>query len=232
MRWIVALSLLAGLADADERGVATVTRNIFCSTCGRAPPETAVDLELVATMVVARDESWSLALVRERESGRPWLVRRGSALPGGALVTRVVDRRVWLTRGGRAEAIDLAVEANEPPAAPRSREIRCDGDRCEIDRALVERLLRDPSQVAGDALFAPAPRDGRPWGFRVNAVRPSSVFAQIGLRSGDVVTAINGQPTATPDQLLALWTRLRSASRLAVRIDRRGAALTLDYTIR
>jgi general secretion pathway protein C len=75
-------------------------------------------------------------------------------------------------------------------------------------------------------------RDGRPLGFRVFAIRPGSLFARLGMTNGDTILAINGNDMSTPDQALALYSKLRNASHLSLELERRGGRQTLDYVIR
>lgn len=112
------------------------------------------------------------------------------------------------------------------------RGVRCNGSQCEIDRPLIDKLLANTTALATSARFVPSVRDGRPNGFKLYAIRPSSIFAKIGLENGDTVKSINGMEMSTPDQALGVYTKVRSASHLSVTVDRRGETATLDYTIR
>jgi len=82
------------------------------------------------------------------------------------------------------------------------------------------------------ARFVPSVRDGKPNGFKVYAIRPSSLFGKIGMQNGDTIKSINGNEMSTPDQALSLYTKLRSASHLTLSIERRGETVTMDYTIK
>lgn len=126
-----------------------------------------------------------------------------------------------------------------PPAAPVecpadvTRAVRRTGDAAyEIDRAALDRLLDQPPALATGARFVPALRDGKPDGLRVYAVRPCSLFARLGLQSADRIQSIDGQDVSTPDRALAAYQRLRQASDLTLRLERRGQEIALRYQIR
>jgi general secretion pathway protein C len=260
--------------DTEE----VVKRNVFCSTCSpivakdavaangdnptepagpSAPQRTSLQLELVSTMVVPSDEKWSMAVIRDlslkdKEAG---LYAKGSKLPGstGAVVMRVVTKKVYLRNGQRIEFLDLdgagdrpavASAAAPPPISPPAvasgdplddqigNHIRCTGSACEIDRSLVDQALANTTSLATAARFVPSIKDGRPNGFKLYAIRPSSIFWRIGLQNGDTIKQINGMEMNSPDQALGVYTKVRSASHLTVAVDRRGETVTLDYTIR
>lgn len=238
----------ASSSRADKDIAAIVARNLFCSQCeaarsdGAAPvplPSSAprlstLPLELVATMVVPDDALWSMAVLRETGDPRAQaaLFARGSRLLRiGAIVERVVNRRVYLRVGdGALEYLDLdervAVSAT-PVRQPTPSDVDCAGGSCVVPRALVERLLANPAGL-GPVRFAPTEKGG----FRIGGLRPDNVLAQLGLANGDTITSLNGTPLGDITQVLQLYPKLRSASHLAIGVDRRGASRTLDVTIR
>ncbi|HEX2570254.1 MAG TPA: type II secretion system protein GspC [Polyangia bacterium] len=227
-----------------------------------APQKSSLQLELVSTMVVPSDELWSMAVIRDlsTKDHEPQLYRRGSSLAGGqATVARVVEKRVYLRNSGRLEYLELdgaaplpqAQNNGIPPGAgvPGASQtalaqvgdpvddsigsrVRCTGAQCEIERGLVDQLLNNTTALATAARFVPSIKDGRPNGFKLYAIRPSSIFGRIGLQNGDTIKSINGLEMNTPDQALGVYTKVRNASHLTVTVDRRGETVTLDYTIR
>jgi general secretion pathway protein C len=64
------------------------------------------------------------------------------------------------------------------------------------------------------------------------AIRPSSVYAKLGLANGDTLQAINGFELTSADKALEVYTKLREATSLQVSVTRRGKDMTINYTIR
>ena len=110
--------------------------------------------------------------------------------------------------------------------------VRCSGSQCDVERPLLDKLLANTTALATAARFVPSVKDGRPNGFKLYAIRPSSIFGKIGLQNGDTIRSINGMEMSSPDQALGIYTKLRTASHLTVQVERRGETVTLDYTIR
>ena len=102
----------------------------------------------------------------------------------------------------------------------------------EIKAAMLERLLQDPSAFAKGARLVPAVRNGQPSGFKLYAIRPSSVYAKLGFENGDTVLAINGFDVNSADKALEAYTKLRAAKTLSIQIERRGKPLTLVITVK
>jgi type II secretion system protein C len=216
------------------------------------PQKTSLQLELVSTMVCPDDDNWSMAIIRELATQQkdPGMFNKGMTIGvSGAEVIKVLSKRVYIKNGGRTEYVELDGAAPVPPpsAAPPSppmaagdanmgdipdSSVRCSGNNCTVERALVEKLLANTAMLATSARFVPSIKDGKPNGFKLYAIRPQSIFGRIGLQNGDTIKQINGSDMTTADAALSLYTKLRNASHLSVQVERRGETVALDYTIR
>jgi general secretion pathway protein C len=218
-----------------------------------SPQKTSLQLELVSTMVCPEDDRFSMGIIRDLSTQQkdPGMYNKGAAIGAtGATVLKVLSKRVYITNGGRTEYLELegapaavaAATAPMPPPAVAMNDanlgdlpdgsVKCNGNACTVERALVEKLLSNTAMLATSARFVPSIKDGKPNGFKLYAIRPASIFGRIGLQNGDTIKAINGSEMTTPDAALALYTKLRNASHLSVQVERRGETVALDYTIR
>ncbi|HZS39732.1 MAG TPA: type II secretion system protein GspC [Polyangia bacterium] len=153
-------------------------------------------------------------------------------------MTRALTVLLFVSSIARA---DLTVVNRHSPqsaaprdACPRERgfEIQCRGHHCDVERAFLDRVMENLSSIATCARIVPSLVDGRPLGFKLYAIRPQSLFARLLLRNGDRIETINGMDLTSPDKALEVYTRLRAADNFVVALERRGEALTLDYSIR
>ncbi len=109
---------------------------------------------------------------------------------------------------------------------------KIDDSHYQVSRGVVDKVLANPMAVAKGARVVPAVKDGKPYGFKLYAIRPSSIWARVGLTNGDTLVAVNGFDLKTPDKALEVYTKLRDATSLAVDIVRRGTPLTVNISIR
>jgi hypothetical protein len=131
----------------------------------------------------------------------------------------------------------LRIDGPPPPPplgeADYARGIHCDSPgHCTIERKLLERVLEESSSLAMSARIVPSIHDGKPDGFKLYAIRPGSFFAHLGFENGDTIQTINGMDMSSPERALELYTKIRNATNIAVRIVRRGEPKTLEFTIR
>jgi general secretion pathway protein C len=209
--------------------------------------KSTLSLELVATMWFEDDPRWSMAVIRDTGSKEKDAVMYNAGKFIGSTqvkVVRVDPRKVYLRNNNRYEFLEIEGEARKAPVveaavgaatgtdADVQRGVRCNGANCDVDRSLLDKLLANTTELATSARFVPSVKDGRPNGFKLYAIRPTSIFGKIGLQNGDTIKSINGMEMASPDQALSIYSKLRTASHLTVSLERRGETTTLDYTIR
>jgi general secretion pathway protein C len=212
--------------------------------------KTSLPLELVATLIPPLDDKWSMGIIRDMSTKEkdPIMYNKGAIIGStGAEVVKVEPKRVYFTHAGRWEYVEMeggpAPATNPQPRvamapgidAPQgdiTSGVTCNGNACTVERQLVEKLLANTAMLATAARFVPSMKDGKPNGFKLDAIRQNSIFDKLQFQNGDTITAINGSDMSTPDAALALYTKLRNASHLSAQVERHGEKATLDYTIR
>ncbi|MBN2573644.1 MAG: PDZ domain-containing protein [Deltaproteobacteria bacterium] len=217
------------------------------------PQPTSLPLKLVAVMFSPSPEqqSWNMAVIRDNDHKTIGAFGVGAEIHQATLLS-ILDTRVYLDNAGAMEFLDLLSppKGSPPPApAPRStprptpprdaltqaldRGIKKVGERrYEVQRSTLESVMGNLSLLSRSARIVPVLRDGKAYGFRLHSVRPNGPFAKIGLRNGDVIVSINGLEMTTPEKSLEVYSKLKSASHVALGLERSGKKVSQDYTIR
>ena len=215
---------------------------------------TSLPLALLATNIGPRVEE-SYATIINSETQRQGAFSVGDVIPGAVSSGKVRSihfKYIEFENNGRIER--LLLQGAPPPviaaAEPPPPAVAVDGDRddmqvavdsgikkidesnFEIDKSLVEKVLLNPMAIAKGARVVPSMKNGKPDGFKLYAIRPSSAFAKLGLTNGDTLQSINGFELTSADKALEVYTKLREASSLEVEVTRRGKPVTLKYTIK
>jgi hypothetical protein len=103
-----------------------------------------------------------------------------------------------------------------------------------ISRALFDKLGADPKPFLKGARLVPAMKNGKPEGIKLYAIRPTSIFAKLGLSNGDTVHKVNGVDLLSVEDAIKIAEKLKADKKLAkvaVDITRRGKPVTLTFTI-
>lgn len=244
----------------SKDGSPFATRNMFCSECTPPPAvvnadpsqisTTSLPIVLLATMVSTNpDDSYATIVNTDNQKQGAYAV--GDQVPGATGdIKEIHYKYVDFENNGRIERVVLV---GAPPPAVASAPVReqpkpVSGDDMqaslengikktgdntyEIDKSLVDKVLANPMAVAKGARVVPAVKNGKPDGFKLYAIRPSSVYAKLGLSNGDTLQSINGFELTSADKALEAYTKLREATSLEVEVTRRGKPMTLKYSIR
>jgi general secretion pathway protein C len=101
-----------------------------------------------------------------------------------------------------------------------------------IDQRVLNAALDNLGQAMTDARLLPSVKDGKVEGFRVSEVKPSGVFAMIGIKNGDVLHKINDLPVDSPERAIQSLASLKGQNRIKLDLVRDGQPSTLSYDIR
>jgi general secretion pathway protein C len=219
-----------------------VDRNPFCSDC-RAQPgagdpsppsiEAPKDLVLVAIMRGPR----AFASIRNTASGAQGAYGVGDVVPGvgaiaeigGTYVSFGHSRLAFPTADPVPRPVPVPVPDSGSPYADRVNKLS--DTAYEIDRSLLTDLMTAGAQVKG-VRITPAYKDGKLSGVRVARAQKGSLADAVGLRTGDVVEAIDGMALDDINVSLEAMGKLRTASSVRLAIKRGGNPVEIDYRLR
>jgi general secretion pathway protein C len=197
---------------------------------------TKLPLKLLGT-AASPDPKRSWAAVEDLESRKHLVVRVDDHLRERARVVRIERRRIVLENGTRRE--ELALEEGQAPGGPRRPGSAAGGiqrtgaDSFSVSRSEVTQALQNPATLFSQARILPKYESGSMVGVQLNAIKPGSLFEQIGIQSGDVITQFNGMKIDSPEQSAALLREFTEAKQFSVIVQGAdGRERTLSYEIR
>ena len=246
----------------SKDGGQLATRNIFCSECTppvvavNLDPQsvaiTGLPIQLLATNV-SDDPEQSWATIIHSETQKQGAFTVDEPMPGATgKIISIHYKYVDFENNGRVErlvlqganvpATTVAVAETPQPGGDENKDElqaaidggikKIDETTYEIEKSLVDKVLLNPMAVVKGARVVPAMKNGKPEGFKMYAIRPTSAFAKLGLSNGDTLTSINGFELNSADKALEVYTKLREATSLELEVTRRGKPVTLKYNIR
>jgi general secretion pathway protein C len=184
-----------------------------------APP---TNVPLVLTGIISADDP-RIGLAIVGENAATARVRAvGDSLPGGVTLHAVYGDRVLLDRGGRLEALALPRQfAGTPGAPPPPPPTAAPETNPAIER--MRQLVTDEPSIVSDIMRQqPVFAQGKQRGYRVYPGRNRQAFMRLGLRPGDLVTAINGTPLDDPARGNEVFRTIGSSSEARITVMRNG----------
>jgi general secretion pathway protein C len=218
---------IQSVVSAHLFGVATVDPT--AQDPANAPPSTA-NLVLAGT-IATQDPKRGVAIISD---GGPAKVYSVGELVGGASLHSVYLDHVILDRSGVLETLLLprllGPGMHAPPVVRR-------GGASPSTVAAVENIRRMVQQDPGllDQVMRTVPSydstAGKLRGFRAYPGRNRQIFGKLGLKPGDLVTAINGTALDDPQRSQEVFNTIQSSDHVSVTVERGGIKQEITLNI-
>lgn len=196
--------------------------------------ETRLELKLWGT--VSGGPSVNYAVIEDLKTREQNLYQVGDAIQNAA-VKDVLREKVVLTINGKDEILQMqdldtgrgqtSTQTVAPSESPTHRALRI-----PIRRSYIESSLNDIGTLMSQAQIQPHMENGVSTGLGLSSIKPNSVFRRLGLRNGDVITGVDGNPLRAVDDAVRLLDNLKSAPTVSLQIKRRGQDQNIEYSIR
>ena len=218
-------------------------------------PETQLNLELTG-IIADRDGSRSRALIKDQK-GKQDGYRVDEQIVSGVKLRAIYADRVILDRSGRLETLTLesvkkaqsmtgltrrpaeragtqtaaAATSSRGAATADAEPAEAQGVSSELEAKLSDvrrEIMANPANAQRYIRLRPARQDGSLVGYRIFPGQDNTLFKQAGLQSGELVTAINGQPLNNPAASLKMLGNLAKAGSATITVENDGASRTVE----
>ncbi len=211
---------------------------------------TKLPLTLIGT-VASPDPRVAWAAIQDLQERKTLVVQVDDPVKRGATVMAIERRRVVLLENGKPRELRLD-DDNEPilkpkvanrraPRRPKRAAKRQDAraerlkrladNRYEVERDTVEDTIRNPASLFSQAQIQPKYEDGEMVGMQVNAIKPGSLFEEIGIESGEIITEVNGISITSPEESGKILAEFAEAPELTVVLDGDSGERTVTFSI-
>lgn len=195
------------------------------------PAGYSLSLRLVGT-ALGEYPTVSIAVIESGSSGRQRSYREGDLVDGMRIKQILRNRVIVQTHKGEKaitmsrslfSAAEPAVRAEKPvPIAfgPRPPETRMHDTR-HLDRESVVSALTDIDEILQTASIETVSVYGKPVGVKIDPIEPGSIFSNIGLKTGDVIQAVNGAEIVRPEEAIAILRQLKTGDDVDIKVKGR-----------
>jgi len=219
-----------------------------------APAEVATNLHIKLLGTSSLTLSQPFIIVEDDNNHEQSLYRMGDEIPDAGKLVGVYKDHAIIMHQGRRIKLEMPADQNAAPTEiPRPfglpggpfrrnlprRPMSQNGvrelgpNRYVLDRSTVNNNLNNMATLFTQVRAIPnLGPDGQSNGFKLSEIQPDSIFQQIGLRDGDILTGVGGKSVGDPTQAIGLLGSLRSQSSISLTVMRGGQSVQLQYNIR
>ena len=192
-------------------------------------------LNLMLTGVIASASGGYALISVNGQAQEPFGV--GQTVTGNAVLQAVYPDRVVIQRNGVLESLMLEgaekspmeqwvppAAASRPPAAAANIVRETGVNRYMVEREQLAAQMRTPDFLR-QATMIPS----KSGGFEVQQIQAGSLYEKLGLRAGDVIKVVNGQPVNSVEDAIRLYQQMSDVGAVQMEITRDGKSEHLYY---
>lgn len=219
--------------------------------------KTNLEIKLLGTLVVGdgTDRRSSATLSAGKGSGG-----KGGAevyYPGdeksfepSTRLTKVERTRIEFVHGGRLEYVELEDFAAKKTIFASADEVHgketplgggvggsaavaspAESSKIIVDQREIDEALQNLDKLMTEIRIVPNFKGGQAAGMKVLSIKPGSVVSRLGIKRGDILEKVNGQPLGI-QQGMELFGQMKDMKSFALDVVRGGKNQTLEYEIR
>jgi len=192
-----------------------------------AAPETRLKLTLHGVFVgKAADKGTAII---GQANGKQLFYKTGQTVSSGTTLTEVYAAHIVLTRNGRREVLRFPKSRSKGLSV--ANRASASGSNRESLKNFRDTFAKQPLKIFQHLRFIPVRGAEGIKGFRVLPQGNRTLFNKLGVKSSDLVTAINGTPLTDERKALQLLGSLKNAKELMLDIERKGVATTISLNL-
>ncbi|MFO7929974.1 MAG: type II secretion system protein GspC [Desulfosalsimonas sp.] len=196
--------------------------------------KTKLELRLLGTISGADGNSY--AVIENKSDNEQQLYRRGDTIED-ARIKMILRKKVVLDVNGKDEILEMDEEgtrySDTDGGEKRGTSGDSDGseDTIDIGRDRISEALQDVNNLMRQVRVRPYFEDGESRGIMLSGIRGGSIFEEMGLESGDIIQAVNGEEIRSMDDAMGFYQDLQSAGEVRLEIKRDGTQQSINYRI-
>lgn len=102
----------------------------------------------------------------------------------------------------------------------------------KVSRQTLTDALANPGKFRDGTRPIPNYKGGKVNGFKLVGMKPGSLYYDLGIRPGDIITSVNGKPLDSPNRALELYQQLNNLDKVVLGVERNGQDRSLTFSIK
>ena len=185
------------------------------------------DAPVLEGVIVASNPANSIALLKRAGARRARPLRVGQKFAGYVLLEVARDSALVESAAGR---LRLVLAGGEATIEHASQELSGPWVRRDFSKSTAAaRLEKEMPVILSETRLTASVVGGEVRGLTLTRLPDGTLLSESGLKLGDVILSINGEPLRGLDSLWELLARFKDEDELRLIVERRGAVVRLAY---
>jgi general secretion pathway protein C len=190
------------------------------------------DLNLKLWGTVTGDSGKTYAVIEEQKGKKQNLYKVGDTIQN-ATIKIILREKVVLNVNGKDEILELEKKAGDYKSIISSKKSKgFFSQNITIKRSQIDKAVKNVNDLMKQVRIRPHFSNGKPNGLNLSSIRSDSIFSEMGLKSGDIITGVNGKNIASVDDAQKFYESLKSSSNVQLQLKRKGRQKTINYHIK
>ncbi len=191
--------------------------------------QTDLKLKLWGTVTGDRDKAY--AVIEEQKGKKQNLYKIGDTIQT-ATVKIILREKVVLNVNGKDEILELEKVIGDYKSTISSRKSKkAFSQNITIKRSRIDKAMKNVNDLMKQVRIRPHFSNGKPNGLNLSNIKSGSIFSEMGLKSGDIITGVNGKNIKSVDDALQFYESLKSSSNVQLQLKRKGRQKSVNYNI-
>ena len=171
--------------------------------------------------VTADDKQTAYAVIEEQKAKKQSLYKVGDKIQN-ATVKIIFREKVVLNVNGRDEILEIE-ELSENKKIDKSvlKSNVIHGRDIEFNRLQTENVFKKVNNLMSQANIKPYFEKGKIGGIILTGIKPDSLFHEMGLENGDIITGVDGENIESVDDIQEFYKSLKASPDVQLQIKRK-----------
>ncbi|MBT3234540.1 MAG: hypothetical protein HN353_01165 [Bdellovibrionales bacterium] len=232
--------------DSDKKPIAQKQKQrLKQRACLTASKKSTLPIKF-GTSVVLQDTVKSVVSVQVRGNSKLLRLREGDKIKQMAKIGRITGDRLILKNinSGKCEYVErkkkssprrklkiISAEQGKKIADSYHQEgIENVGNRFKIKKKLRDNMLKDIGKILTQARAIQIKNPDGTLSFKMVEIEPGSIYNQLNITDGDIITAINGKKIDSLNEIMNMFGKISDIENMQITLKRNGGQEVLDYT--
>jgi general secretion pathway protein C len=149
----------------------------------------------------------------------------------GYKLTQVNPDYAIMSKSGKNYELRFKEDAEAPKAITKAETVQVSDKAVFVKRNEIKYFTKNYKKIWDNIKIDEVVKDKHLEGFKVKTIKKNSIFSKIGLKEGDIITAVNNKELKSISQVFKLYNNIDKLDSIKITLKRGNETKELEYEI-